>query len=156
MESIFVIKKSKLVKMESKNKQKKLRLLPRYFKIIGLCVMFLAFAPALVIISNHIKLAHTQEEFLRLFTKGTFFLGLVFFAWSKDKFEDEMTFAIRLRAMVYGFFMAVFYVILIPLINIIFGNIMLGVSHNSVTGSQVIFMMLICYLLMYYFEKRNR
>ena len=62
--------------MESK---KEVVLLPRYFKLIGLVVMVLAFVPAGVVKSMHIEILQTQKELFRIFTINALILGL--FLW---------------------------------------------------------------------------
>lgn len=151
MESIFVIKKSKLVKMESKNKQKKLRLLPRYFKIIGLSLMIFAFTPEVIIVLSKASILEPQKELLKLITKTVFILGLVLIALSKDKVEDEMTFAVRQSAMAMAFLYAVFIVIIQP-----FVDILLSGSVDVITGTHIVVLMLIFYLIMYNFLKFRR
>ena len=151
MESIFVITKSKLVKMESKINSKKPRLLPGYFKIIGLGLMILAFAPEVIIILNKVSILAPQKELLKLITKSVFILGLLVIALSKDKIEDEMTFTIRLNAMAWAFLFAVFMVITEP-----FVDILLSGSADVISGTHIVVLMLGFYLLMYYLLKLKR
>ena len=151
MESIFVIKKSKLVKMESKLNRKKPKLLPQYFKIIGLSLIILAFAPEVIIVLSKVSILVPQKELLKLITKTVFILGLLFIALARDKVEDEMTFSIRLNVMAMAFLSAVFIVIIQP-----FVDILLSGSVDVITGTHIVVVMLIFYLIMYNFLKLRR
>ena len=96
--------------MESKVNKNKGVLLPIYFKKIGLAVMIVAFVPAVIVKSMNVEVIQSQKELLRVCTLDAFILGLLFVALSKDKVEDEMTVAIRLKAMAFTFIWAVVYV----------------------------------------------
>lgn len=137
--------------MESKRAKKEAVLLPRYFKKIGLVVMILAFVPAMVVKSMNIEMVQSQKELFRLCTFNAFILGLLFVAWSKDKVEDEMTVAIRLKAMAWTFSTAVLCVIVQPIVDLLFKE-----TIQDLTGQQVVMTMLFAYLIMYYLQKRGR
>ena len=76
---------------------------------------------------------------------------MLFVAWSKDKVEDEMTVAIRLKAMAWTFGWAVLYVIVKPIVDLLFKD-----PIQDVTGQQVVMSMLFVYLIMYYLQKIGR
>ncbi len=137
--------------MESKINKKEAILLPKYFKKIGLVVMILAFVPAVVVRSMNIEMAHSQKELFRVFTLNAFILGLLFVAWSKDKVEDEMTVAIRLKAMAMTFSWTVLSVIVKPIVDLLFKE-----PLKDLTGQQVVMSMLFFYLIMYYLQKIGR
>jgi hypothetical protein len=137
--------------MESKRNKKEAVLLPNYFKKIGLVVMILAFVLAVVIKSMNIEMVQSQKELFRVFTLNAFILGLLFFAWSKDKVEDEMTVVIRLKAMAWTFSWAVLYVIIEPIVYLLFKD-----PIQDLTGQQVVMSMLFVYLIMYYLQKNGR
>jgi hypothetical protein len=137
--------------MESKRNKKEAVLLPKYFKKIGLVVMILAFAPAVIVKSMNIEILQSQKELFKVFTLNAFILGLLFVAWSKDKVEDEMTIAIRLKAMAWSFSWAVFYVIVMPIMDLLFKD-----PLQDLTGQQVVMSMLFVYLIMYYLQKTGR
>lgn len=151
MESIFVIKKSKLVKIKSKMDSQKSKLLPGYFKIIGLSLMILAFTPEVIIVISKVSILEPQKGLLKSITKTLFILGLLFIALARDKVEDEMTFALRLNVMAGVFLFAVFFVIIKP-----FVDIWLSGSLDIVTGTHIVVLMLIFYLIMYNFLKLRR
>ncbi len=137
--------------MESKINKNEAVLLPKYFKKIGLVVMILAFVPAVVVKSMNIEMVQSQKELFRVFTLNGFILGLLIVAWSKDKVEDEMTVAIRLKAMAWTFGWAVLYVIVKPIVDLLFKD-----PIQDLTGQQVVMSMLFVYLIMYYLQKIGR
>ena len=137
--------------MESKINKNEAVLLPKYFKKIGLVVMILVFVPAVVVKSLNIEMVQSQKELFRVFTLNAFILGLLIVAWSKDKVEDEMTVAIRLKAMAWTFSWAVLYVIIKPIVDLLFKD-----PIQDLTGQQVVMSMLFVYLIMYYIQKIGR
>lgn len=137
--------------MESKINKNEAALLPKYFKRIGLIVMILAFVPAVIVKSMNVEMVQLQKELFRIFTLNAFILGLLFVAWSKDKVEDEMTLAIRLKAMAWTFGWAVLYVILKPIVDLLFKD-----PIQDLTGQTVVISMLFVYLIMYYLQKIGR
>jgi hypothetical protein len=137
--------------MESKRNKNEVALLPKHFKKIGLIVMILAFVPAVVVKSMNVEMVQSQKELFRIFTLNAFILGLLFVAWSKDKVEDEMTVAIRLKAMAWTFGWAVLYVIVKPIVDLLFKD-----PIQDLTGQQVVMSMLFVYLIMYYLQKSGR
>ena len=137
--------------MESKINKNQAALLPKYFKRIGFVVMILAFVPAVVVKSMNVEMVQSQKELFRIFTLNAFILGLLFVAWSKDKVEDEMTVAVRLKAMASTFGWAVLYVIIKPVVDLLFKD-----PIQDLTGQQVVMSMLFVYLIMYYLQKIGR
>ena len=99
----------------------------------------------------NIEMLHSQKELLRVFTLNAFILGLLFVAWSKDEVEDEMTIAIRLKAMAWMVSWAALYVIFHPIVYLLFND-----PIQDLTGQQVVISMLLVYLIMYYFQKTGR
>jgi amino acid transporter len=137
--------------MESKINKKQAVLLPKYFKIIGLVVMILAFVTAMAVKAMNIEMLQSQKELFRVFTLNAFIVGLLFVAWSRDKVEDEMTIAIRLKSMAFTFSWAVFYVIVKPIVDLLFKD-----PIQDLTGQQVVMSMLFVYLIIYYVQKIGR
>ncbi len=126
-------------------------LLPRYFKMIGLAVMILAFAVAVSFKSMNVEMGIEQKELLRELTMNGFILGLLFLVTSRDKVEDELTLLIRLKSMSWTFVWAVFLVIVTPIIDLLFDD-----AIEPLSGQQVVGSMLCGYLIMYNWQKRNR
>ena len=137
--------------MESKRSKKEPVLLPVYFKKIGLLVMILAFIPAIIVKTMNVELVQTQKELFRVLTLNAFILGLLFVAWSRDKVEDEMTVAIRLKSMAWTFTWAVLYVIIKPIMDLLFND-----PIGNLTGQEVVMSMLFVYLILYYLQKLGR
>lgn len=142
---------NKFVKMESKANTREGFLLPGYFFKIGLGFMISGLAASLII-----KLVLTgwdpiRMELLKTGVLNCFILGLLFIAWSKDKVEDEMTLAIRLKAIAWAFAWAAIYVIVKPFVDFLMTS-----QIEKVSGTQVVLSMLIVYLLVYYLNKRIR
>ena len=140
-----------LVKMKSKIIKNQAALLPLYFKKIGLIIIILAFVPAVTKKVMDLEMLQSQIELLKVFTLNAIILGLFFVAWSKDKVEDEMTVALRLKAVVWTFFFAVVSVITAPLVDLLFRD-----PIHDLTGQSVIMGMLGFYLIIYYLQKIGR
>ncbi len=77
-------------------------------------------------------------------------LGLFFFALSKNKIEDERTLGLRLKAMAFAFLWGVLYVVVWPLVNHLF-----KFSLKALSGQQVMFSMLIVYLIIFFLQKKK-
>ncbi len=137
--------------MESKRSNKEPVLLPRYCKKIGITVMILAFATIFIVKAMNVEAVKTQKELFRVYILNAFILGLLFVAWSKDKIEDEMTLAIRLKSTVWAFTFAVVYVVIKPIIDLVFNDPM-----GNLTGQEVVMSMLIAFLIMYSLQKVSR
>ena len=125
-------------------------LFPNYFKKIGVAVMLAAFIPLVVIKTMHLKHTHDQSTMWRVFTFNLFNLGLWIIAWAKDKLEDEMTMFLRLKTIAWVFGFIVLFEVIKPV-----GNIVFKLPADDTPGGQLIMMMLLCYLLMYYSLKRK-
>ena len=137
--------------MESKRIKKEAVLLPKYFKKIGLVIMILAFIPAMVVKSMNMEMVRSQKELFKVFTLNSFILGLLFVAWSKDKVEDEMIVVIRLKSMAWAFSWGILYVIVEPIVDLLFKE-----PIQDLTGQEVVVSMLFVYLIMYYLQKLGR
>ena len=137
--------------MESKRSKNETALLPKYFKKMGLVVMILAFVPKVVVKSMNVEMVQTHKELFRIFTLNAFILGLLFVALSKDKVEDEMTVAIRLKAMAMTFSWTVLTVIVKPIVDLLFKQ-----PLKDLTGQEVVMDMLFVYLIVYYLQKIGR
>jgi FtsH-binding integral membrane protein len=126
-------------------------LLPHSFKKVGITVMVLAIVSALLVKTISIAIAQTQKNLFRVLTLNVFILGLLFVAWSRDKVEDEMTLALRLKSMGFAFLWAVLLVIVEPLVNVFFRN---PIENGRAQG--LVISMLFVYLTLYYLQKKGR
>jgi ATP/ADP translocase len=107
---------------------------------------------ALIIVKiSGIEFSQTQREMFRILSMNIIILGLSFIACSKDRIEDEMIVHIRLTAMATSFIFAICYVIINPIIDLIFQD-----PIKEMTGQQLIGSMLGFYLIVYYLLKRKR
>lgn len=136
--------------MENKRKNQDLVLFPGYFKIIGIALVLLAFVVSIMIKLLHIEIGFDQKEFFREIIFSAMNLGLIFFALSKNKIEDERTLGLRLKAMAFAFLWGVIYVVVWPLVNHLF-----KFSLKALSGQQVMFSMLIVYLIIFYLQKKK-
>jgi hypothetical protein len=137
--------------MENENYKKEPVLLPVYFKKIGLAVMVLAFVATISVRTMNVQWGIGQKEMFREFTLNGFILGLLLLACSRDKVEDEMTVLIRLKSMSWTFIWAVLYVIISPIFDLLFDDVI-----SNLTGKQVVGSMLFVYLIMYNWQKKIR
>src|SRR5437764_11854059 len=82
-------------------------LLPNYFKKIGISILFLAFLPGIIFKLSRIELAVEQKETLKYVCMNFFILGMFLIAWAKNKVEDELTIALRIKSMMLAFLLGV-------------------------------------------------
>lgn len=127
----------------------RLGLLPNYFKKIGIVVMILAFLPAILVKAINVEIFHLQKEGLKLLTMNSFILGLLFFAWARDKMENRKTVALRLKSICFTFIWAVIFVIIKPLTDLLFEG-----QIADLTPQGLILTMLLVYLILYYLQRR--
>ena len=141
---------NKFVKMESKANTRNGFLLPRYFFKIGLVLMITGLAGTLMINFIMFESDLIWSELIKVLVRTSFVLGLFFTAWSKDKIEDEMTLSIRLKAIAWSVAWVVAYVTIRPFVSFLFSS-----EIEKVGGFEVVVSMLLVYLMVYYFSKRN-
>ncbi len=137
--------------MENEKFNKQPKLLSVKFKKIGIGVIVLSILPGLIIKSMHIVLMQSQRELFKSLSYSGFLIGLLFIVLSRDKEEDELTIYLRLTAMLDMFVFAVIYVIIKPLIVLMFQT-----TFIDITGQQLVTLMLIGYLISYYLKRYNR
>ena len=137
--------------MENKGIKKELRLLPNYYKKIGVVMIVVIIVTAISIKLSNIEIVQSQRDLYKLISKTIFTLGLFFIAMAKDKIEDELTSNLRLKAMASTFSFAVVVVLIYPFIDLVFNDPIEGLS-----GLQVVDMMLVFYMVMYYLLKGGR
>ena len=93
--------------------------IPNYFKKIGIGVMVLAILPAVLVKTGSVEMAQHTKDLFKVFTMNAFIVGLLLIALAKDKVEDEMISAIKLRTMAFAFVFGVLIVIIRPIIDLI-------------------------------------
>lgn len=137
--------------MENEKFNKQPKLLSVKFKKIGIGVIVLSILPGLIIKSMHIVLMQSQRELFKSLSYSGFLMGLIIIVLSRDKEEDELTIYLRLTAMLDMFVFAVIYVIIKPLIVLMFQT-----TFIDITGQQLVTLMLVGYLISYYLKRYNR
>ena len=137
--------------MELQKTNKKADLLSNYCKKIGIAVILLALIPAVIVKAKNIQLTPANKELYSLLTMNAIILGVFFIAWAKDKVEDEMTIALRLKAMSWSFSTAIFVVITKPIADLFVHDPIIDIK-----GQQLVLSMLFGYLIMFFILKRNR
>lgn len=134
---------------------KHFQLLPRYFKIIGWGIVFLAsfysISMALTIIFCHyevwskiiifnppVKIGMYLEEY----NYNVFLIGVLILAFTREKIEDERIQAYRIKAMSLSLIFAALFVIIQPLVK----NLILDLPHETQSAQLVMIFSMIFYL----------
>jgi hypothetical protein len=128
----------------------RLILLPTYVKKIGIAMILIWISIIISILVFKIKLPEAQGHLMKEFFYTPIILGLALIGISKDKIEDEFTIYIRLRAILWSFFSITLFIVFTPFIRLMDGKETVYKAEN------VVLMMLIGYLLMYYYQKFKR
>lgn len=123
---------------------------PNYFKKIGLGLIIIAIAIPLSAKFLKLEVTEVQKDFYKVLFFNVLILGLFFVAWSKDKFEDEMTMQIRMKAIGFTFMTSVFYIIFRPIIDLILQD-----PVTNMSAQELMIFMLFMYILFYKLQKRN-
>ena len=118
-----------------------IKLLPRYFKLVGLVVILVC----IVIRYSGIEMSLQN----RSYTTSALFLGIVIIAFSRNKIEDELSNLLRLKVLVAAFLFGVFEVILSPVFEYQFN--LSGLGGDS---GKLIFKMLTMYFCFFYLLRR--
>lgn len=130
--------------------EQNLRLLPTQFKQVAYSLMALSL---LVIPLTATDLVIIEKEMAKTMLSSGFLLSFLILALTKDKVEDELTLLIRLKALAVSFIYGVGYVVLSPLVNLLFDGKF--ISEDMGTEGLLISMFLF-YFGMLWFMKRNR
>lgn len=123
---------------------------PNYFKKIGLGFILLAIALPVGAKFLAFEMIEEQKDFYKVIFFNVLILGLFFIAWARDKFEDEMTMQLRMKAIGFTLMTAVFYIIFRPLIDLI-----LQEPVTAMTAQELMMFILFMYILFYKLQKRN-
>lgn len=127
-----------------KNKNQQLRLLPQYFKIVGISIFLLS----IVLLTTSIAFEIQLHGVFSQLTFDAMLLGLLVFSMAKDKIEDEYIQFLRTQSIVWAFFFAILLFVFQPLINWI-----LGLKVVEMKGEQIISTLLFGYIGTFYFYK---
>lgn len=110
------------MKMTPKN-QFWLGLLPNYFKKIGLLISIAAIITQISLVYISQNEPYSQKEIIKTICSSFFTVGLFFFAFSKEKFEDEMNYFIRMRSMALTLLIVIITGILSPILYLVFNEV---------------------------------
>ena len=140
---------NKLYKEKLNKDPNKVGFVPNYFKKIGVgIILFLIITSVVLHYSKPLTLLPYKETIKQIF-RSSFIIGLLLIACARDKFEDEMTGFIRLKALALSFFWAVLYTVIYPIFNFLFNDTQILTAENVVVS------MLIGYLIMFYIQKKS-
>jgi hypothetical protein len=121
------------------------RLLPNYFKIIGIGIFLFAIivSKLLFIYLKGLNLVwfENYHDLLRTVSFDIGIIGLLLFAFAKDKIEDELTFLIRLQSLAYAFTFTVLFVVVKSSWDIFRGQML------ETEGEFIITLLLIVYIM---------
>jgi hypothetical protein len=121
------------------------RLLPIYFKKIGIGIFLFAIIvlKLLFIYLKGLNLVwfENYHDLLRIVSFDIGIIGLLLFAFAKDKIEDELTFLIRLQSLAYAFTFTVLFVVIKSSWDIFRGQI------SETEGGFIITLLLVVYIL---------
>lgn len=141
--------------MENQQKhQPQLRLLPNYFKKIGIGLFLFAII-VLKLLNFFLKELNpiwfeNYHDFLRIIRFDIAIIGLLLFAFAKDKIEDELTLLLRLQSIAYAFIFGVLFVLIRPFFDFIDGG-----QISEVDGRLIITIMLVMYIFTFILRKKN-
>ncbi len=120
-----------------------IRLLPNYFKWVGLVIMFLAGVLLIAI--------QSPKDTLSIITPRFFLLGLLLISLAKDKTEDEMSMLLRLKAMGFIFILVIGIIIIRPVSDLIWKD-----TTPEPSSLHIVLRMLIAYHVVFFFLKKFR
>jgi len=121
---------------------KELKLLPNYFKKIGVAIFALTILLIIIFLNDIISV---NRELGKSIITNIILIGLLIIALSKEKTEDERTTKLRLIAFASSFIFGVAFVIVMPFVNVLFdGNFL-----SDVSTAQLILTMFLWYFAIF-------
>ena len=99
-----------------------LGLLPNYFKKVGLVISIAAIIAQISLVYISQNEPHSLKEIIKTICSSLFTVGLFFFAFSKEKVEDEMNYFIRMRSMASTLLFVIITGILSPILYLVFNE----------------------------------
>ena len=120
------------------------RLLPSYFKKVGIAIIVLS------VIFRFTPTYHDLTKHFKILLEDVLILGLFFIAIAKDKEDDEMVEIIRYKAMAYAFSFAVAFFLLMEV-----AFLFLEITSIETDARVLIFITLITYLIIYFNQKQE-
>lgn len=132
-----------------KKKEEEYDFLPHSFKKIGFVIISLVLALAVYVVAFGLDVSPGTKDWIKTISLSLFIFGLLLVARAKDKFEDEMTLLLKLKALRFAFVWAVLYVILKPVIDLLLVDAIIDLS-----AQEVVIAMLSMYIVYYWIQKK--
>lgn len=133
-------------------KKNELRLLPNYFKKIGLAIILLIifFVVIVGIFFRNTDFIQNHKSEMKIFSFDVLLIGTFLICLAKDKVEDERLILLRTQSMAIAFMFGVGFTIIMPFVELLFGDpITEGDSH------QIILTMMWVYLFWFIARKKS-
>ena len=127
-----------------------IRLLPVYFKKVGLALVLLTAVFPILFKLSSAEVLLSNKELLKIIVRSLFMIGLTLIGFSKDKIEDEMTMIIRMKAIIMSFIYGLIFAITSPLLA--YFTDVFTQDEASVIFIQMLIMYLIWYSALKYFR----
>lgn len=128
------------------------RLLPNYFKIIGLGIILVTIILLVIrkIFFNELDFFQNHKSELKIFSFDFLLIGTFLICLAKDKIEDERIELLRTQSMAIAFVFGVGFTLLMPFVELLFGDpITEGDPH------QIILTMMWVYLFWFIGRKKS-
>lgn len=128
-----------------------LRLLPNYFKRVGLLLVALAALVFIYLVTVRPFFTQNEKELIKVILATIVILALTVIALSRDKVEDELVQSIRLRSTAVAFIFGIVHTIVYP-----FSSLLIEGTLEKTGSYDVVFNMLVTYLIVFAILKRAR
>lgn len=129
---------------------KRLFLLPHYFKFIGVAILVVSIIPAMVVKFMDISIDWVSQDTLKYFSLNAIITGLLILTWTKGKFENESTFSLRLKIFCLSVIFGILHMILKPFVDLLFRE-----PLEDFSGQDFALLVLLLHLVLYSFQKKN-
>jgi hypothetical protein len=127
------------------------KLLPNYYKWMGVIIIVVTLVFLLLFkLINPFMSAHDKLVLANVGPR-VLMLGVVFIIFSKDKYENEFTGALRLKAMAFTFMLVIIVIIIQPLTDLVWKDTAMDAS-----SMHLVLRMLVVYLLIFTLMKKIR
>jgi hypothetical protein len=129
---------------------KRIFLLPHYFKFIGITILIASIIPAMVIKFMDISIAWLSQDTLKYFTLNAIIIGLLILTWTRGKIENESTFSLRLKIFCLSVIFGILHMILKPFVDLLFKD-----PVEDFSGQDLVLLVLALHLVLYSLQKKN-
>jgi len=142
--------------MENQQKhQPQLRLLPNYFKKIGIGTMLFAIIVsipfAIWVKKFNPEAFENYKQIYGILFMDIIYIGFLLYAGAKEKVEDELIVKIRSQSLASAFIFGIVWIITKPIIHYMLQNEIVDLHSQD-----VILPMLIMYIILFHFNNKNR